>query len=199
LKGKKEKITPIILSRPSSMEYDKEEVNSLLNNSQGIGISAISDWDYSNLEKLATSAKERGKMFAIHASEWMREDIDAILDLNPDFLVHMVRATDDDLEIVADSRVPVVVCPRSNAFFSLRPNIDLMIDHGIQLMLGTDNAMLVSPKILDEARYCYEHFRLPIEKIMEMISYEPRKCLNLDFDMEFVVDKWKVKWNSIEN
>lgn len=181
------KISPLILSRPSEMRYDKEEVKSLLKNSEGIGVSDILDWDYPELEKLARHAKREGTIFALHASEQKRENIDSILDLEPDFLVHMVFATNDDLEIVADSGIPIVLCPRSNSFFGLRADVDAMIEHGIKLMLGTDNAMLFPPRILDETRYLYNNFHLSIERIMKMITYTPRKCLNVSYNNGFVV------------
>jgi cytosine/adenosine deaminase-related metal-dependent hydrolase len=38
------RLKSIILSRPESLEYNKNEVDILLKNSDGIGLSAISDW-----------------------------------------------------------------------------------------------------------------------------------------------------------
>src|SRR5207249_9142245 len=57
----------------------------------------------------------------------LREEIDAVLDLSPAFLVHMLHATDADLERCADAHVPIVVCPRSNAFFGMTPDIPGML------------------------------------------------------------------------
>jgi cytosine/adenosine deaminase-related metal-dependent hydrolase len=175
------KISSVILSRPNRLEYDADEVEQLLNNSQGIGISSISDWEYSELEKVAKHTKKRKKMFALHVSERIRENIDCILDLRPDFLVHMIMATESDLIRVRESDIPVVVCPRSNAFFGLKPDIKLMKHVGINLMVGTDNAMLHLPNILDEIIYLKTQPQgLLTEELLRMITYAPRKALNLD-------------------
>ncbi|MCL2295907.1 MAG: amidohydrolase family protein, partial [Methanomassiliicoccaceae archaeon] len=83
-----------ILGRPVSKEYDPQEISMILDAADGIGISGISDMDHGYIEKVADQARERRKMFAIHASERIREDIDFILSLDPAFVVHMTEATD---------------------------------------------------------------------------------------------------------
>jgi cytosine/adenosine deaminase-related metal-dependent hydrolase len=148
-------VEPIVFGRPADMKYDGEEMASLLRVVNGIGISSVSDWDYSELQKISRSAGSEGLRFALHASEEKREDIDLILDLKPSFLVHMTCATDSDLEICTDNDTPVVLCPRSRAFFGNLPDIPRMLSKGITLMLGTDNAMISSPSIWDEMKFAY--------------------------------------------
>jgi cytosine/adenosine deaminase-related metal-dependent hydrolase len=188
-------ISPVILSRPNQLTYNKDEIDLLLKNSQGIGLSSITDWEYSEIEKIAMHTKKRKKTFAIHASERIREDIELILDLKPNFLVHMVKATESDLIRAKNANIPIAVCPRSNAFFGLKPNIKVMKKIGIDIMIGTDNAMLNSPSVLDEIRYMQS---LSTEftkwELLQMITYIPRKALNLYVDIpdlnspaEFVV------------
>ena len=178
---KNKKIGSIILSRPQQMSYDKNEVELLLKNSLGIGLSSISDWEYSEIEKIAKHAKREKKIFALHTSEAVREDIDLILDLKPDFLVHMVSATESDLTHVKDENIPVVICPRSNAFFNLKMNLKLMKKARVDLMLGTDNAMLNTPNVLEELRYLKNSTTVfSTQELLNMITYTPRKALNLD-------------------
>lgn len=178
---KNRKIGSIILSRPQQMSYDKNEVELLLKNSLGIGLSSISDWEYSEIEKIAKHAKREKKIFALHASEAVREDIDLILDLKPDFLVHMVSATESDLARVKDENISVVICPRSNAFFNLKMNLKLMKKTRVDLMLGTDNAMLNIPNVLEELRYLKNSTTVfSTQELLNMITYTPRKALNLD-------------------
>lgn len=178
---KNKKIGSIILSRSRQMSYDKNEVELLLKNSLGIGLSSISDWEYSEIEKIAKHAKREKKIFALHASEAVREDIDLILDLKPDFLVHMVSATESDLTHVKDENIPVVICPRSNAFFNLKMNLKLMKKTRIDLMLGTDNTMLNTPNVLEELRYLKNSTTVfSTQELLNMITYTPRKALNLD-------------------
>lgn len=173
-------ISSCIFSRPNNLEYKKDEVEILLKNSNGVGISSISDWDYSELEKVAKHTKKEKKKFAIHASEAIREDIDLILNLKPDFLIHMTGALESDFIRVKDENIPVVLCPRSNAFFGLKPNFELIKKTGIEIILGTDNAMLNSPDVLDELRYLRSITDVfSIEEMLNMITYRPRKVLNL--------------------
>ncbi|MDH7517762.1 MAG: amidohydrolase family protein [Candidatus Thermoplasmatota archaeon] len=174
-------VSSLILSRPKHLNYDPEEVSFLLENSDGIGLSSISDWDYSELEKVARHTKKENKIFALHASERKREDIDLILGLKPDFLVHMVFATESDLERVKDDNVPVVVCPRSNMFYCLKPNLGLLKKQGVDLLIGTDNAMISSPSVLDEIRYIKTiSNEFSTEELLTMATYGARKVLNVD-------------------
>jgi len=178
---KNKKINSITLSRPKKMIYDKNEMNILLKNSSGIGLSSISDWEYTEIKKIAKHTKRKKKIFALHASEAVREDIDLILDLKPDFLIHMISATESDLSIIKDENIPVVICPRSNAFFNLKINLKLLKKLSVELMLGTDNAMLNSPNILEELINLKNSTNIfSTQELINMISYTPRKALNLD-------------------
>jgi len=174
------KISSFILSRPDDLSYNKNEMDILLKNSDGIGLSAISDWGYSDIKKISKHTKIKKKIFAFHASERIREDIDQVLDLRPDFLVHMIKATKSDLIRVKESNIPIVLCPRSNMFYGLKPNITLMKKVGVKIMLGTDNAMLNTPDVLDELRQLKKMSNIfSVEELLNMITYLPRKVLNL--------------------
>lgn len=178
------KISSIILSRPSSLSYDKNELDLLLKNSNGIAISSISDWDYSELQKVAKDTNNKKKIFALHGSELTRENIDDILDLKPNFLVHMIKASESDLIRVKENNVPIVICPRSNSFFGLKPNFKLLKKVDIELLLGTDNAMLNSPSILDEINYLRSVSKeYSIMELLYMTTFGARKVLNLDCDI----------------
>lgn len=150
----------VVLGRPSGLAYDAREVAALLRASDGIAVSSYVDWPGGDLEKLAADVRRARKVFAIHCSERIREDIEKVLDLSPAFLVHMVQATDADLERTADAGVPVVVCPRSNAFFGLTPDLPRMLRAGLELRLGTDNAMINVPSVLREMEFAYRVARM---------------------------------------
>lgn len=195
-------VSSLIFSRPDELKYDKDEVEVLLKNSKGVGVSSILDWEYSELEKVARHVKKRGKMFALHACERIREDIDLILDLKPDFLIHMIYATSDDFERVKDNNIPVVICPRSNMFYGLKPNFKSLKSKHVDVLVGTDNAMLNPPSVLDEIKYIKNISKVfSTEELLNMITYRPRKALNLDYCIlgpnspaEFVVlDKKSLK------
>ncbi len=141
----------VILGRPVSKEFDPNEVDMLLDAADGIGISSISDLPDSYCSALADAAHRRGKVLALHASERVREDIESVLALEPDFIVHMCEATDSDLRRCADAGVPAVICASSNIYFGKVPPLKRMCDAGLEFSVGTDNAMLCPPDIMTEA------------------------------------------------
>ena len=149
-------LRPTVFGRPAKLEYDRDEVAALLRSCDGIGISSLLDWDANDAAKLARDAHAAGKAFATHASERVREDIDEILDLKPDLLVHLTEATDADLARVEDADVPVAVCPRSNAFFGKVLDLPRIVRSGVRLRLGTDNAMVNAPSMLRELDFAWK-------------------------------------------
>jgi cytosine/adenosine deaminase-related metal-dependent hydrolase len=175
------KISSLIFSRPESMNYDKNEINLLLKNSEGIGVSSSSDWDYSELLKISKHVKRKNKFFALHASERIQEDINKILDLKPNFLIHMIKANESDFEICKQENIPIVICPRSNSFFKMKPKYDLLKSKKVEVLIGTDNAMLNSPNILDEIQFIRRQTKVfKNEELLRMATINPRKALNLD-------------------
>jgi cytosine/adenosine deaminase-related metal-dependent hydrolase len=175
--------TPFIMGRPTDLNFDRQEMESLLRVVDGVGLSSISDWEREELMAVAELTHARGKMFGLHASERKREDIDIILDSKPDFLVHMTEATDDDLETCADQGVPIVVCPRSNLFFGRMPPIARMLKKGITMALGTDNAMITMPDMLAEMEFTGRLMRFQgvkrLDPVLEMAILNGRKILKL--------------------
>jgi len=175
------KINSVILSRPDSLNYDKIELDLLLNNSDGVAISSISDWDYSELHKVAKETRSKNKIFALHGSERIRENIENVLDLKPNFLVHMIKATETDIEKVKENKIPIVICPRANSFYGLKPNYRLLKKIGVNVLLGTDNAMLNSPIILDEISYLKSVSKdFSVMELLYMTTFGARKALNLE-------------------
>lgn len=162
----------VALGRPAGLRYDPAEVAAVLRACDGIAVSSYVDWPAGELEKIAADVRRARKTFAIHCSERIREDLDKVLDLRPAFLVHMVRATDADLERCVDAHVPIVVCPRSNAFFGTTPDLPRMHRLRVELRLGTDNAMINPPSVLQEMDFAYRIARLrgefPAKEILAM-------------------------------
>jgi cytosine/adenosine deaminase-related metal-dependent hydrolase len=141
----------MIMGRPSGT-YDPNELDTILDVADGIGLSGISDIPGGDLDAIADRVRKRKKKLAIHASERVREDIQRIMSLSPSFVVHMVSATDGDMRVCADNDVPIVACPRSNMFFGRVPPVDRMIAAGADVAIGTDNAMLCVPDMRAEAK-----------------------------------------------
>ncbi|MDR0198492.1 MAG: amidohydrolase family protein [Methanomassiliicoccaceae archaeon] len=141
----------MILGRPSG-SYDANEMDAVLDITDGIGISGISDMGANELDAIADHVRKRGKILGIHVSERAREDIGRVMSLSPSFVVHMVCAADSDMRVCADNAIPIVSCPRSNMFFGRVPPLDRMISSGADVAIGTDNAMLCVPDMRAEAR-----------------------------------------------
>jgi cytosine/adenosine deaminase-related metal-dependent hydrolase len=142
----------IILGRPVSPMCDPGEIDEILSVADGIGLPSISDMPSDYIDDIADEVRSRNGILAIHVSERVREDIDAVLSLDPAFVVHMCEATDDDLLKCAEAEVPIVVCPTSNMYFGKVPPIARMQDCGVDLALGTDNGMLCQPDMVSEVR-----------------------------------------------
>lgn len=143
-----------ILGRPESEEFDSNEIDGILEYADGIALSGIADVSKKFAESVADYVLGKGKTFALHASEAKRENIDDILALSPEFLVHMSSAEKPDILKCADAAVPIVSCPRSNRFFGIVPPLALMQECGAEICLGTDNAMLFAPDMRAEAKEC---------------------------------------------
>jgi cytosine/adenosine deaminase-related metal-dependent hydrolase len=173
---------PMILGRPQRPDTSKAELRELLGRCDGLGMSAARDWPRGVLEESSREAHSAGKTFALHASETAREDIDHILALKPSFLVHMTAASDSDYSACADRNIPVVVCPRSNEFFGLAPDIPRMIRAGVHVALGTDNGMISKPDMIEEIkaayRICAARGGLTPAQIVYLATYAGRKVLN---------------------
>lgn len=171
----------LILGRADRQLFSKDEINGILEKCDGLGISSIEDLPQDQIQLAAQQTKKFGKIFAFHVSERIREPIEPIITLNPDFIVHMTQATKKDLQQVKKHNIPIVVCPRSNHFFNMKPNLRRMKETENTILLGTDNFMFHPPSILEEIQFIQHHFPglFTIEELFMMGTYTARKALNL--------------------
>jgi cytosine/adenosine deaminase-related metal-dependent hydrolase len=178
-------INSIIFSRPLKIEFNKNEIVTLLKKSNGIGLSSIEDWNYHDVEQIVELTKKKHKRFALHVSERIREDINKIIKLQPDFIIHMTQSSKKDLIRIKNENIPIIICPLSNTFFGLTPPIKMMKHVGNMILLGTDNAMLQSPNIINEILHLRKIAPMffSLNDLFDMVTYFPRKVLNLKDDM----------------
>lgn len=153
-------ITTLVLGRPVARPIDPRELDEVLNDSDGIGLSSARDETSETRRVVARACRSARKRFALHASEAVREPPETFLDPRPDLVVHLAKATEADLVAVRDERVAVVVCPRSNALFARQPNLAAMERLGLSVLLGTDNAMFHAPALWRELEFAYVATRL---------------------------------------
>ena len=122
----------------------------VVEHADGYGASGANDDDFAEARQTARAA---GKPFGIHAGEASPDDLDPALDLDPDFLVHVVHPEPTHLDRIESTGTPVVVCPRSNHLTRVgRAPIETLVDR-TTVALGTDNAMLNAPNMFREMAF----------------------------------------------
>jgi len=156
--------------------FGREEVG-VLEHADGFGASGARDADFDS-ERTAT--REAGKLFGIHAGERDPHDINPALDLDPDFLVHMVHAEGIHLERVADRDAPVVVCPRSNLVTGVGVPPIAELAERTTVALGTDNAMLNSPSMFREMAFAAKLADVSAEEVLRMATTNGAELAGLD-------------------
>ena len=172
-----EYIRPVVLGRP----FKNESIQAILDNANGIGLSSVSDMEYEEAIKSSMLAKKNNKIMALHFSENVREDIDMVLNLNPDFLVHGIEAHESDLQKIKSKNIPIVITPRSNIFFGKRPDYGKFTLAGIELMIGTDNVFITEPDLFAEMDFLYRYQRfntyISPSEILRFAIDNPRKFM----------------------
>ncbi len=143
----------------------------------GFGASGANDADFTR-ERAAT--REAGKPFAIHAGEGDASDIHPALDLDPDYLVHMVHAREVHLDRVADADVPVAVCPRANLVAGVGLPPFEALSERTTLALGTDNVMLNSPSMFREMAFTAKLSDLSTTTVLRMATRNGAELVGLD-------------------
>ncbi|MFB6096251.1 MAG: amidohydrolase family protein [Haloferacaceae archaeon] len=143
----------------------------------GFGASGARDADFA-AERNAT--RRAGKLFGIHAGERDPDDINPALDLDPDFLVHMVHPEPIHYERVADSAIPIVVCPRSNLVTNVGvPPMREWVDR-TTVALGTDNVMLNSPSMFREMEFACKLGDVTAREVLRMATVNGAEIAGLD-------------------
>lgn len=145
-------------------ELNKKDLKNLLTNCDGLGISGPNEFSDLTLRYFAKTKKIR----AIHSAEteesnkisqkiYGKTETQRALLANPNFLVHMTYASKKDLTLITKKRINIVVCPRANGSLAEGiPDIDLMLDVGCNLAIGTDNVMINSPDMFREMDYIWK-------------------------------------------
>lgn len=142
----------------------KLDLQNLLMNCDGVGISGPNEFSDSALRHFAKVPNIR----AIHSAETeesndiskkisKKTETQRALIAKPNFLVHMTYASKKDLAMVTKNKTSIVVCPRANGSLAEGvPNVDLMLDAGCNVAIGTDNVMINSPDMFREMDYLWK-------------------------------------------
>jgi cytosine/adenosine deaminase-related metal-dependent hydrolase len=183
-------IKPVVLGRP----FKNDSMETILDNSKGCALSSISDLEYEEAIRASAATKKSNKIFALHFSENIREDIDKVLQLKPDFLVHGIEASENDLNKISSEGIPLVITPRSNIFYGKRPDYGKLLRAGVTIMLGTDNAFITEPDMFAEMDFLYRYQKFSTyispEEILRFSIENPRKFMKkmkLDIDEKYIL------------
>ncbi|HVN66357.1 MAG TPA: amidohydrolase family protein [Methanomicrobiales archaeon] len=153
---------------------------------EGLGIPSARDSP--DAGEAVARARRAGKPVAFHAGERDALDIDGALRYDPDLLVHCTHASDRQLREIADRGIPVAVCPRSNWVLGVssspaHPPVRRMLDLGITLLLGTDNAMFVQPDLWAEMAFIHTVYRVDPREVLGM-AVRGSACLSVPSFLE---------------
>ena len=153
------------------------ETTDAMEASDGFGASGARDGDF-DAERNAT--RRADKLFGIHAGERDSLDINPAMDLDPDFLVHMVHPEPLHLERLDDEATPVVVCPRSNLVTDVGiPPIRDLLDR-TTVALGTDNVFLNSPSMFREMEFTTKLADVSAKEVLGMATWAGADIAGLD-------------------
>jgi cytosine/adenosine deaminase-related metal-dependent hydrolase len=142
----------------------RSDLKNLLKNCDGIGISGPNEFSDSALRYFS----KQKKICAIHSAETEesnavstkitgKSETERALLAKPDFLVHMTHASKKDLQLVSKTKASIVVCPRANgALAEGIPDVNLMLEVGCNVAIGTDNVMINSPDMFKEMDYLWK-------------------------------------------
>ena len=167
------------------------ELDLLLRNCDGVGISGANENSNSNLQTYSKIKELR----VIHSAETLQsyslskkyfgktEPKRALL-AKPTFLVHMTFASKSDLREASKKTRGIVICPRANAALAEGiPDIELMEKTNCNLAIGTDNVMINSPDLFREMDYLWKvsmglhKKRIDPKKILKMTTVNAGKIL----------------------
>jgi cytosine/adenosine deaminase-related metal-dependent hydrolase len=153
------------------------ETEAAMEAADGFGASGARDADFDYLRNATRGA---AKLFGIHAGERDAADINPALDLDPDFLVHMVHPKPLHLERVEDKKIPIVVCPRSNLVTNVGvPPLRDLLDR-TTVALGTDNVMLNSPSMFREMEFANKLTDATAKEVLRMATVNGAEIADLN-------------------
>ena len=198
-------IRKIVLGRDGSFmedsnspEFLREIVSKLLKFCEGIAPSGLGEINDETASIITEECRKQGKISAIHVAEYEELQLNSLnehgatevaraLKTGFKILVHLTEPLSDDLKLLSSSNSSVVCCPRSNGALNVGiPPIKEMHDHGINLLLGTDNVMFNSPNMMQEMEYSlkvtrgyYKQYFSPKE-ILKMATVNAGKALDMN-------------------
>ena len=198
-------INPVILGRleyyhtqkqikqnTSMPDFLKSNLESLIENCDGVGISGPNENSDNNLQEFSKIKKIVGihaaetlSSYAISKKSYKKTEPKRALLAEPTFLVHMTNASKNDLLSATKKTRGIIICPRANASLAEGiPDIELMLKMKCNIGIGTDNVMINSPDMFREMDYVWKvtmgikKMRIDPKQILKMATVNSGKILN---------------------
>ncbi|MCS3900426.1 amidohydrolase family protein [Methanococcus voltae] len=200
----------------------KKEIFQILDFSQGIGLSGLNEYEDCELKFIRNvideynkTIRDGKKVFSVHAGEhegsvqysrknYGLSEIERLisLELKPDFIIHAVHVSNQEIKQLKENNIPLVICPRANASFNVGlPKIRELHKEGILMAIGTDNFMANSPSIFKEMDFIYKLYHLEPLEILKMATINGNKILgnsNKEYDnLGLIKEGFKPNFNFI--
>ncbi len=160
-----------------SQEY-RTEIEEALEIADGFSPVWANETTDAGLRETAEIVRRHGKRLASHACETDiyrslsltragRPDVERVVEfVNPDYVVHMTDASDDELRTATDRDIPIVLCARGQAALGngFSPYARIRQLGGV-VGIGTDNLMFNSPDVLAELDF--------LSRVTRAVTHDP--------------------------
>ncbi len=194
----------IALGRMAETGAEKQietETQALLQEADGLGVRDVESYPAALMKRLRASFPD--KIFAAHAAEDYLSEMRSrnqtglgqaarLQEWQPDFLVHLVHASSEDLQRLAGAGIRAVACPRCNGLLGAgQPRLAAWVQCGLHFALGTDNVMFNSPDMLREMDYASRMVRgqeqnaaaVDSRLLLQAATLEGARALRLERDL----------------
>lgn len=146
----------------------RQELMDILDVSDGFSESTMNDLTPAAWREVRDLTRQHHRARAVHCLEnegyrnlslarGGRGDLDQALNLlDPDLIVHLTVANEEEIALLAASGKPAVINPRANAALGLPlPPVAALMQAGVPLLLGTDNGILNGPNLFRELDFTW--------------------------------------------
>lgn len=183
------KVIHLVLGRPAGEDKIKE-AKMLYPIVEGLGLPDILSYTNEELELMYEIFKEKLRLIHISETKKLHEMGDfykALEHFRPQAIIHGTHLDKEEIKEAVSNKVSIIVCARSNFWFSTgEPPISEMLNEGINVAIGTDNAGWIKPDLWREMDFIYlllrsklKGFRLAIE-ILKMATINGGKIFAID-------------------
>ncbi len=185
------KVKAIILGRGTNGDWE-----TVLKVSDGFGLSSLNNFDDETIKKLYQKAYLSGKYFSFHASETKEQRTKSISKFiqaalssgitftQPNFIVHAVHADLMEIKKLAEMRIPVIICFRSNLYLKAGvPPLKQFVENRVLLGVGTDNVMVSPPDLFQELQSLIRYslsigLKLNVKFFLRLVTRNAAMILN---------------------